>query len=253
VVTPQTGGAVRHRRRHLDWPDCFNIRDLGGLPTTDGRTTRLRAVVRADDVNRLSAAGWAALWEYGVRTVIDLRNGFEVGADLAMRPAGLHTMQVPLDDNDDVEFWDHVRSHRLDGSPLYYPHFLEEKAEQCAAVVTAIARAEPGGVLFHCAAGRDRTGLVALVLLSLAGVEPDHIAADYEQSTARLERAWSILGMADQGAEIRAHLDSLQTTPRTLILDLLQTFDAKTYLQAAGVSETDLTALTTRLLAKSPT
>src|SRR5262249_47969420 len=63
--------------RHLDWAGCVNVRDLGGLPTSDGRTTRWRAVVRADNLDRLTPQGWAALDAYGVRTVVDLREDEE--------------------------------------------------------------------------------------------------------------------------------------------------------------------------------
>jgi hypothetical protein len=55
---------------HLDWDGCFNVRDLGGLPTVDGRVTRTGAVVRADALDGLSAAGWTALLDHGVRTVV---------------------------------------------------------------------------------------------------------------------------------------------------------------------------------------
>lgn len=65
------------RERHLDWAGCLNARDLGGLPTGDGRTTRWRAVVRADNLDRLAPEGWAAPHAYGVRTVVDLREGDE--------------------------------------------------------------------------------------------------------------------------------------------------------------------------------
>ena len=91
--------------RHLDWDGCRNARDLGGLPTRDGRVTRRGAVVRADAVDRLSAAGWASLEEHGVRTVIDLRNEDERGPDVAARPACVTTLVVPLDGTADAGFW----------------------------------------------------------------------------------------------------------------------------------------------------
>ena len=77
--------------RHLDWDGCFNVRDLGGLRTADGRRTRRGAAVRVDGLNRLTATGWAALWAHGVRTVIDLRNDDELVSwpDSTPRAAGL--------------------------------------------------------------------------------------------------------------------------------------------------------------------
>jgi protein-tyrosine phosphatase len=88
--------------RHLDWDGCFNIRDLGGLRTSDGHTTRWGAIVRADNLNRLTAAGWSKLYAYGIRTIIELRNESEIQPDTAQRPVGLTTVHVPLDDIDDT-------------------------------------------------------------------------------------------------------------------------------------------------------
>jgi protein-tyrosine phosphatase len=70
--------------RHLQWDGCTNVRDLGGLCSRDGRAIRRGALVRADALDRLSAEGWAALEAHGVRTVIDLRNGDELGPDAAL-------------------------------------------------------------------------------------------------------------------------------------------------------------------------
>jgi hypothetical protein len=67
--------------RHLDWDGCFNVRDLGGLPTAGDHVTRRGAPVRADSLAGLSAAGWDALRAHGVRTVVDLRNDDEVACD----------------------------------------------------------------------------------------------------------------------------------------------------------------------------
>ena len=72
--------------RHLEWPSCGNVRDLGGLRTADGGRIRPGALVRADDLERLTTDGWAALEAHGVRTVIDLRNPDEVRGDGAPRP-----------------------------------------------------------------------------------------------------------------------------------------------------------------------
>ena len=84
--------------RHLDWEGCRNVRDLGGLGGI-----RRGALVRADALQQLTAGGWAALGAHGVRTVIDLRNPDEIGEDAAPRPAGLDTIQIPLDVMVDTE------------------------------------------------------------------------------------------------------------------------------------------------------
>src|SRR5690606_38855771 len=186
------------RERHLDWDGCFNIRDLGGIPIPGGGTTRRKAVIRSDNPERLTPEGWSALVAHGVRTIVDLRDPAEHRADTHPRPASLTTVHAPLDDSDDTPFWNRIRDDQLDGSPLYYRPFLEHKAERCAAALTAVARAQPGGVLIHCGLGRDRTGLIAMLLLALAGASPDDIAADYELSTSRLPPLFTALGLDDQ-------------------------------------------------------
>jgi protein-tyrosine phosphatase len=206
--------------------------------------------VRADGLDRLSAAGWAALEAHGIRTVVDLRNDPELEAmpDLVARPAGLTTARVPLDDVGDTELWQHIWDEELDGTPLYYRPFLDRKPERCAAAVAAIARAEPGGVVFHCGAGRDRTGLVTVLLLALVGVPPEEIAADYDLSNPRLGPMWAARGLEDQYAEIEAILARRNTTAHALLLDLLASLDVDAYLHAAGLGDDDLAALRDRLL-----
>src|SRR5215211_7305517 len=172
--------------RHLDWDGCTNVRDLGGLRTADGRAIRRGAIVRADALDRLSAVGWAALEAHGVRTVIDLRNDDERGDDAAPRPAGLTSVHLPLDGVEDTEFWKDWHGRPEFGTPIYYRPFLDRFPDRTAAVFRAIARAEPGGVAIHCGIGRDRTGLIVVLLLALAGVGPEEIARDYGLSEARI-------------------------------------------------------------------
>ena len=241
---------ARTSDRHLDWDGCFNARDLGGLPTVDRRTTRWRAVVRSDSVDGLTASGWAALRAYGIRTVVDLRNDDERG-ERGGTPPGITTVDVPLDDVADAAFWDDVRAEDLDGTPLYYRRFLERKPERVAAAVAAVARARPGGVLFHCVGGRDRTGLVALLLLALAGVGADEIASDYERSNDRLPARWAARGEEDQRREIAGILARYGTSARALIVDLLASLDVAEYLRTAGLEEGDLAALRARLVVPS--
>jgi protein-tyrosine phosphatase len=232
--------------RNLDWEGCFNARDLGGLCTVDGRETRRGAVVRSESLDLLTPGGWAALRAYGIRTIVDLRNDHELVGET---PDGLTRVHVPLDDLADTDFWAEAWGSDLDGTPLYYRPFLERKAERCAAAVAAVARAEPGGVLVHCVGGRDRTGLVALLLLALAGVEPEEIVADYELSNLRLPALWAARGEDDQRPAIEEILSRKQTSARAFLLDLLEWLDAEAYVRSAGLGEADVAAVRSRLLA----
>jgi len=197
------GGGGGGGGRVLTWAGCHNVRDLGGLPVGGGRSVRWGATVRADGVDRLTARGWDALVAHGVRTVIDLRNDEELRPDRAPRPGALETVRVPLDGIEDREFWDVWSAGPTFGTPLYYGPFLERFPERAARVVEAIARARPGGAVYHCSRGRDRTGLVTLALLALLGAEPAAVAADYELSASGVRALSADLGEPDQGPESR--------------------------------------------------
>ena len=233
--------------RHLDWDGCFNARDLGDLPTADGRVTSRGAVVRADCLDGLSATGWSALWDHGVRTVIDLRNDDELTAPAAERPDGLNTIHLPLDAIDDSGFWADWMHGPQFATPLYYSAHLERFPERSARVLAAIAHAQPGGVLVHCFGGRDRTGQIAMLVLALAAVAPDDIAADYALSAERLRSRYESLGEPDQGPELESFLEGRSTSARELIVSTLASVDLEPTLRRGGLTEADLSALRERL------
>jgi protein-tyrosine phosphatase len=234
--------------RHLDWDGGRNARDLGGIRTADGRETRRGAVVRSDTPDNLTPAGWSALRAHGVGTVVDLRNDDERPAGAVPRAAGLAAVRLPLDDAADTEFWARCRDDGLDGSPLYYLPFMERKPDRCAAAVAAVADSRPGGVLVHCGIGRDRTGLVAMLLLALVGVAPDDIAADYELSADRLPPPGAGAGGNDQRWSPREALARRNTTARGVLLATLAAVDVEAHLRAGGLRDDDLAAVRARLL-----
>ncbi|QXV57156.1 tyrosine-protein phosphatase [Amycolatopsis sp. TNS106] len=256
--------------RAVSWEGFFNTRDLGGLPTRSGATTGYGAFFRAADLRFVTEAGWAQARESGVRTVIDLRNADEIRPaetpftaqagsaqfaatpEGATTPAGIDRLEVPLDDIEDIEFWQHVNREGLNGTPLYYPGFLQRKARRCAAVIKAIAHADPGGVLFHCGGGRDRTGLIALLLLALADVEPRAIAADYAMSAEALKALYAAMGTADQQPFIQAALADRGTTAEEAVIATLDGFDVEQHLLDAGVTVSELHCVRSRLLGLRP-
>lgn len=238
---------VETAERHLDWDGCFNARDLGGLPTAGGGVTRRGAIVRSDAASRLTAAGWAAAHAYGIRTVIDLRNDDELGSDASPRPRDVDTVRLPLDGLMDAEFWRRW-GNGLHGTPLYFQPFLERFPQRTARVLAAIAHARPGGVLVHCGVGRDRTGIVSMLLLALAGVAPEDIVADHALSTERLRPAYSVLGIPDQEPRIEEILAEHNTSARELILATLDSLDVEAYLRKGGLTDDDLVAVRARLV-----
>ena len=241
-------GVLTSDDRHLDWDGCCNARDLGGLRAAGGRETRWGAVVRADAPDRLTAAGWAAVWAHRIRTVIDLRNEDERTPDVEPRPRELSSVELALDGIEDTEFWDQWARGPQFGTPLYYRPFLDRSPQRAADVIAAIAHAHPGGVLVHCGIGRDRTGLITLLLLALVGVAADQIAADYELSGERLPTLYARLGREDDGPLLERFLAREGTSARGAILATLTGLDVEAHLRAAGLRDDDVTAVRARLL-----
>lgn len=221
--------------RILHWDGCKNVRDLGGLRTTDGRITRWGAVIRSDTPARLTAAGWSALYAYGVRTIITLRTHGLEEEELNFAPPypDLITVQVAIEDITDEEF---VRQWVDTGfwcAPLYYRDALHRWPEQHAAVISAVARAQPGGVLFHCIRGHDRTGIIALLLLALAGVTWVDMIMDYELSPD-----------PDRDEILAREHSSVQEA----IHSTLSQLNIDNYLLDGGVNQDELTTVRKRLL-----
>lgn len=264
VMTPETRSSAD---RVVRWEGFHNARDLGGLPTVTGASTRYGRLIRSADPRFITAAGWAAAHDAGIRIVIDLRNADEVepgyphaatlGAGtfavpaartVVARPAGIQTKLMPLDDIEDLALWRRLNAAGLNGTPLYYRPFLDAKAQRVAAVLIAIARVQDGGVIFHCGAGRDRTGLISLLLLALAGVTAEAVVADYELTFGQLAPLHAALGLEPEDWDVREYLQSRGTTVRETISSLIRDLDVAEYLTAAGVSGTDIDALRRRLL-----
>lgn len=172
------------RVRALDWDGYRNCRDLGGLPTSSG-LTRPGRVARGPRRELLTTAGWAQARSWGLRTVVDLRCADEVGprdGDPVPDPAaldGIVVVPAPTEDHGDAEF--RRTCFPILDSPAYWPHNLRILPDLVRRTLEAVADAEPG-VLVHCSAGRDRTGMVTTLLLANAGATPEAIADDYAAS-----------------------------------------------------------------------
>ncbi|GIF70801.1 tyrosine-protein phosphatase [Asanoa siamensis] len=164
----------------LDWPDCTNVRDLGGLTTAGGRRVRSEALLRSDSPHRLTAPAIAAIRAGGLRRIVDLR----WTAECVQRPSPFEGDPIyahrPLLGDDDYEIL-----------PDSYVAMLEYNRPQIGAAFRAVADAPPGGVLVHCLEGKDRTGVLVALLLLVAGVPDDQIADDYALTTG-VDRAYMV-------------------------------------------------------------
>ena len=236
--------------RALAWDACLNVRDLGGLTTVDGRRVRRGALVRSDQLCRLSDGGRAALVAHGVRTVIDLRTPAEVerDPDPIWHEHGVDYVLVPQQDE---QFWgsiDPARTRSERDSLV-----IDQRAEHIVAMVRALAGAAPGGVLIHCLAGKDRTGIAVALLLGLAGVSEADIAADYTLSMANLaaELAAALAAAPDDEARSRIErgYDAREETMLATLAHLRTRHGgAKAYLMRAGLSDADTRRVRARLL-----
>jgi protein-tyrosine phosphatase len=177
---------MHHPRRLLHFPELLNARELGGYPTRDGGRTRWRSLLRSDDLVHLTPEGLQALADYGVQTVVDLRWPGEVAASpnpIARDVQPMRYHQISLLAADESEWFALSREYNKE---MWKCAVLDHTRPRLKQVLEIIAAAPPAPLLFHCVAGKDRTGLVAALLLALADVVPDAIAYDYAASTTQL-------------------------------------------------------------------
>ena len=239
--------------RALAWDALLNARDLGGLPTLGGGETRFRAVVRSDNLVHLTPAGTAALLDYGVRTVIDLRLPFELKED----PDPFATPNGHEVAYRNISFIDPAAERPSERVTLAedYTGMLRRFRPQVSAVMSAVADAEAGAIVIHCAAGKDRTGIVSALLLALVGVSRQSIAEDYALTTEALrprEERWVAAAPDDERADREAAVAWGRARPEVM-LEVLAHLDAtyggvEDYLRWTRVSDDDLARIRARLV-----
>jgi protein-tyrosine phosphatase len=240
----------------LDWDGCLNVRDLGGLPTADGRRTRFRRLVRADNLDALSPAGREALVAYGVKRIVDLRFPEERAA-----APPVEVVHVSLLGDRRTPEWEAEQNAVIDvaaDATTYfvssYGMFLDRCPDRFAAAVDAVAGAPEGAVCVHCMGGKDRTGLVSALLLRLAGVPVPAVVADYaltEAALAPAAREW--IDAASDDTE-RRRRTLVQPSPAEAMRRVLAALEERhgsvaSYLRRGGLGEEALRAVEERLVA----
>jgi protein-tyrosine phosphatase len=225
----------------------LNARELGGYPTLDGATTRWRSLLRADDLVQLTPEGVRALADYGVQTVVDLRWPAEVAArphPLALAQHKVRYHQVSLLAGDETQ-WASLSGECT--KEMWKCAVLEHTRPQLKEVLEIIASAAEQPLLFHCVAGKDRTGLIAALLLALADVEPDAIAADYAASTRHLTDAYMQRYSSLERDEILEALRCPEEGVHNMLGYLAQYGGAAGYLDAIGLDAAAIARLRARL------
>lgn len=177
----------------LDLEGCFNFRDLGGHQSADGRSVARGQVYRADALHRLTPAGRAAYDELQIVTVVDLRTNEEINRRRWTPTEGWAGRWLHRPLRNAVPDWTDVAPGRAADPALAVEHYQETVLAGVTVLVdlfTELAAPNALPAVFHCAAGKDRTGIVAAFLLRLLGVSIADIAQDYalsEQATGRWE------------------------------------------------------------------
>ena len=236
--------------RRIVIPGAFNVRDLGGLPTTDGRTTRRGRLVRSDRLSGLPDEARGALLACGVRTVVDLRTTEE-------------TTEHPCSLAGDARF--DYRHHNLEGDepvPGYilgpdsgkmaiaYAALLDARRSAVRDVFAALGDGDGSPAVFFCAGGTDRTGMIAALVLGLCGVPDEAIAEDYSLSAQGLVDRWRANGappwMAPEDLASGRALATLAHRETMLYMLRLLRRDhggVASYLRSAGVTIGEIAAI----------
>ena len=239
--------------RQLNWNNCQNTRHLGGLKTSDDRVTSSRALVRSDNLTRLTLEGQHAVLNDGVTTVIDLRFVQELEKDpnpFAAR-ADINYLHLPLMSTAQTDAMAVIRAATT--TQEAYRATLEGFQGNIAAILNGIAESPAGRVVLHCSVGKDRTGLMTALALSAVGVSKHDIAQDYALTDAYLQASYDQeLAQITDPEERRKAAEDLRTKPE-YILDTLEFIEqaygsTRAYLQNCGMQPATLEKLKTRLL-----
>ncbi len=243
--------------RHVPFDSLFNVRDLGGYATAEGRHTRWRMLFRADGLNRVQGDDLERLAGLGLRTVVDLRT-----PDERTERGTFPVESIPVDYHHFPvlqQTWEgQMLDATMDGAEFLtarYREMLDVGAEAIAGALGVLADERVYPAVFHCAAGKDRTGVLAALVLGLLGVPDETIAADYGLSQ---------VGMAAMVKWIRVNrpevADSMTDQPGTLLeapphamralLDQVRTEyqSIEGYARTIGVSDQTIDDLRTTLL-----
>ena len=202
--------------RNLTLDGVFNFRDLGGYPTADGRTVRWRTIFRADGLGRLTAEDLEVLRPH--RAARRGRPAHRARARPAGRfpyetyPVTFHHLSV-IDST-----WDREEAFRENLPVTEFLHrayhsILDEGGPRFGTALGVLADAEALPAVFHCAAGKDRTGLLAALLLGSLGVDHDHIVEDYALTQATMDRFLAVAATEDPEAA-----QAIADTPATFFM-----------------------------------
>ena len=258
MINAHVDEIVNHPRRLIGLEAVHNFRDLGGYATADGRSTRWRTLFRSDGLYRLRGADdMSRVRQLGLKSVIDLRTereqreqGIFPTDDIEVTFHHLSIVDVTWSDTETPEFDDEVEF-----LVWGYRDMLEIGSGRFADAMHVLAQTDSLPAVFHCAAGKDRTGVLAALLLSSLGVEDAHICADYglTQDAMRRSIAWSKVHrpeLAERYATIpKAYLAADPRAMQIILTELAQQHGSvRNYVREIGVTNDTVDALGNLLL-----
>jgi len=238
--------------RHIPFPTVFNFRDIGGYATGDGRTVRWRRVYRADGIHRLSNRDLAPL---GIRTVVDLRTEAERVERGYFDADEIDYHHLPMFE----QTWEREGVLPDQDAVAYlaarYADMLVTGPAAIAGTFSLVARVDALPLVFHCAAGKDRTGVTAALLLAVLGVDDADIADDYALSAGATEQfiEWLRAERPDALADMQSAPTAFLASPAAAMAAFLATLriehgSVEGYLASIGVTDATLAAVRANLL-----
>ena len=258
MINAHVDEIVNHPRRLIGLEAVHNFRDLGGYATADGRSTRWRTLFRSDGLYRLRGADdMSRVRQLGLKSVIDLRTereqreqGIFPTDDIEVTFHHLSIVDVTWSDTETPEFDDEVEF-----LVWGYRDMLEIGSSRFADAMHVLAQTDSLPAVFHCAAGKDRTGVLAALLLSSLGVDDAHICADYGLTQDAMQRtiAWSKVHrpeLAERYATIpKAYLAADPRAMQIILAELAQRHGSvRNYVREIGVADNTIDALSNLLL-----
>ncbi len=237
------------RQRYLALEGSYNIRDIGGYPTLDGRTTRWGAIVRGDSLSNLSAESQRALLDYPIHTVIDLRRSSELQASPDVFAQSPHVKYVNISLLEDESQVTQIQSLEA-----LYRLMLDTYQEEIKLTIETIAQKDTFPCLLHCTIGKDRTGLIVALLLSLSDVDPSIIADDYALSEEYLDPLFqSYRARAEQnGADMQRLAWMVRSRRETMLATLTyleeQYGGVLKYLSSIGITDEQIKTIQAQLV-----
>lgn len=231
----------------LDGPK--NMRELGGYLTKDGRRTKDHVFIRADGLDMLSSADRRFLRRYPVGLVIDLRSAYEARLWPDRLSRHFESLHVPMFDHVQSEIARRVAEGDQDNARPVTSYSLEEiyvllaetEQEEIRTVLKTLIEADTPAI-FHCTAGKDRTGTIAMLLLEMANVPEETILADYAATAAYLGHAFG--SSQDDGASSQGVYQAHPATMQYLRRHLKEKYGSiASYLHTVGITADDMEKL----------